>query len=372
MGPNSVMTINAHDKSELTRFVTLERKLMEKYPHYCSEIDSDVMNVMQKKSSFSGQLDLRLFIASKGHNDVARCAAIINKKYQSEKERGVGFIGFFAAAEDCSAEVAHMIGQAEQWLKENGVTRIIAPCNGGAPQNLGFLVAGFDESPMFPFLWTPPYYNDYIKSLRYNPTYPLWYYEIDFTTEAYKKAKQRYSGNHTVRIRPVSKKNWDRDLEIMRLLFNETFKDEWEFSSLSTGEMKEFFGQMKPILDSNQMQIAEVDGKPVGFCLGMPDLTPLFRSFEGTVGLMGIVKLLMKGKAYKRAGILGIGVLPEYRGQGISKGLAMKVYSHHEEKGMSRSFYYPVNERNAGSRGFAESLGGKGHVRYQVYDKVLQ
>ncbi len=38
---------------------------------------------------------------------------------------------------------------------------------------------------------------------------------------------------------------------------------------------------------------------------------------------------------------------------------------------LKSSMYYPVNERNVDSRGFAESIGGKGRLMCQVYDKNL-
>jgi GNAT superfamily N-acetyltransferase len=89
------------------------------------------------------------------------------------------------------------------------------------------------------------------------------------------------------------------------------------------------------------------------------------------VGIWQIIQLMLKAKKYTRGGILGIGVLTPYRGKGISKALAMKLYAFYESKGHRSGLYYPVNEGNKDSRGFAESIGGKGRMTYQVYDKQL-
>jgi predicted acetyltransferase len=87
---------------------------------------------------------------------------------------------------------------------------------------------------------------------------------------------------------------------------------------------------------------------------------------------MAIFKLLTgAAKKFERAGILGIGVTNEHRGKGLSKAIAMKLYGYHEELGLKSSLYFPVNESNVASRGFAESIGGKGRLTYQVYDKVF-
>jgi GNAT superfamily N-acetyltransferase len=370
---NSVIisTIDTSNKTALKRFVSLERKLLKNYPKYISDIDDDVIKLFNGKSQMFKEMEFALFVVSKEGVDVGRCAAIINKKFQAEKQPGSGFIGFFAAAKDCGGEVKELFSHAEDWLKEKGVTKIIAPSNGGAPQSMGFLAAGFDDDPMFPFPWHPPYFSAYIESLGYKPAHPLWYYEINFSNKKYQDAKQRHANNQAAVIRTILKKNWDKDIELLVDLLNKTFVNEWEFTSLDYAGAKEFFGPMKNILDPNQIQFAEVNGKPVGFCLALPDLTPLFRTFNGSVGLFDIPKLLFKTKKFQRAGILGIGVLDEYRGKGLSKALALSVYGYHERLGLKSSLYYPVNESNKESRGFAESIGGEGKMTYMVYDKIL-
>ena len=371
MNTSIVTTINPSDKSALKRFISLERKLMKDFPYYISEIDDDVAKMLTRKSLMAKEMEFGLFVVSRGGADVGRCAAIINKKFQAQKEAGAGFIGFFTAAEGCEQEVTEMIRQAEHWLKERGVTKVIAPANGGAPNAMGFMVTGFNEDPMFPFPWTPPYYRGYIENLKYQPTYPMWYYEVDFNSEKYRAAKQRYSNYDAAVIRTISKKNWNKDMEIVTEMLNETFLHEWEFTKMSHAEMKEFFGPMKSLLAPQQILIAEVDGKPAGFCFALPDLTPLFRTFKGSVGFIAIFKLLTRAKKFKRAGILGIGVTNEHKGKGLAKAIAMKLYGYHESLRLKSSLYFPVNESNMDSRGFAESIGGKGRLMYQVYEKVL-
>ena len=366
-----VINIDPSNKSALKRFVSLERELMKKYPLFISEIDGDVMKQLTKKSLLFKEMELGLFIVEKNGQGVARCAAIINKRFQAQKQPGAGFIGFFAAAKDCDQEVSEMIQSAETWLKERGVTKVIAPSNGGAPNSMGFLATGFDEDPMFPFPWHPPYYQPYIESLQYKPTYPLWYYEINFASKKYLEAKQRYANYDKTVIRPISKKNWDKDMETVTDMLNATFVHEWEFTKISHAEMKEFFGPMKDILAPQQILIAEVEGKPVGFCFALPDLTPLFRTFNGSIGLVAIFKLMTRANKFQRAGILGIGVVNDFKGKGLAKAIAMKLYGYHEALGLKSSLYFPVNESNMDSRGFAESIGGEGRLMYQVYDKKV-
>ncbi len=264
-----------------------------------------------------------------------------------------------------------MFEQAETWLKERGVTRVISPYNGAAFLGLGLLTTAFDEEPMFPFRWNPPYYADYFVNFNYDPTYPFWYYTIDFSSDKYRAVMRRAEENNTVLVRPINKKRWSQDLEIFRVLFNESFKEEWEFHPQTSDEFHEFFDPMKPVLDPHQMLIGELDGEPAGWCLGMRDWTPLFRSFKGKLGFIQIIKLMLRAGRYSRAGLLGIGVLPKCKGTGLAQALAATLYRRYEERGIKEAFYYPVNEDNTRSRKFAESMGGTGRVMYHCYDKRL-
>jgi GNAT superfamily N-acetyltransferase len=170
-------------------------------------------------------------------------------------------------------------------------------------------------------------------------------------------------------VRHVNKKQWNKDLETLQQVINGSFSEEWEFHPFTHEEIHEFFGQMKQVLDSRQMLIAEVKGKPAGFCFGLPDWNPLFRSLKGRLGPIQIIKFMFGVGRYNRAGMINIGVLPEYHGTGVAQALAATLYRRYEERGLREAFYYPVNEINIGSRKFAEAMGGKGRVLYHCYDK---
>ncbi len=219
--------------------------------------------------------------------------------------------------------------------------------------------------------WNPPYYEGYLASSGYQNTYPLWFYRVDFRSEKYRALQQRALANDEVIVRPINKKRWNQEIETFGGVMNEAFEEEWEFHPYSAAEFHEFFDPMKPVLDPRQMLIAEVSEKPAGFCLGLGDLTPLLRSFKGSLGPIQIIKLMLQASRYKRAGLIGIGVLPEFKGSGVAQALAATLYRRYEEQGLKEAFYYPVNETNVRSRRFAESIGGTGRLLYHVYDKRL-
>ncbi len=371
MPTSAIRLIDPSNSRALREFIALERQLVGHFPQFVSDIDADVENLLSGRSAFTAEMDYALWIGSENGKDCARIAALINPRYQAAKQEPVGFIGYFAAAPGCPDTVQTLFAEAEAWLHAHGVTRIIAPFQGSAFFGMGLLTADFDHDPMFPFPWHPPYYKDYLKQAQFQARHPLWRYSIDFQCPPYRAAKERVSQNPSVVVRPFNKSRWDDEIATFRHLMNETFKNEWEFHPHTLDEFHEFWDPRKTIMDPNQLLIGEVDGKPAGWCLGVGDWTPLFRSFQGKIGFLEILKLLWHAKRYRRAGLLGIGVLPKFHGNGLARNLAFTLFDYFERRGLQEAYYYLVNDDNVRSRGFAESLGGQGEVIYHAYDKTV-
>lgn len=367
-----VRNVPVSNEKLLKEFVQLERRLIGTNPCFVSEIDSNIMKRLGGRSAFFSDVKHALFIASDGIQDVARCAALINRRYQQAKGEALGFIGYFAARPDAASEVSAMLDQAEAWLREQNVSRVIAPHNGSFLLGFGLLTTAFEEKPVFPLGWHPPYYKEYFQNSGYHPTYPFWSYIVDFSSKKYRMAAQSTLRNKAVKILPINKKKWDVDLEKYRKLINETFKEEWEAHPHTSEEFHELFDPFKSVGDSGLLLMAEVKGMLAGFCWGVPDWNPILCSFKGKMGPLQIIKFILNGRRYKRAGLVGIGVLPEYRGTGVAQSLAITLYKRFEDKGLKEAFYFQVNESNTRSRRFAESIGGTGRILYHCFDKNLK
>jgi ribosomal protein S18 acetylase RimI-like enzyme len=368
--PAQVVALAVADKRERKRFIALERGLVGGDPLFVAEIDADLQKRLGGRSAFWQETEHTLLVASNGH-DVARCAPMINRRWQRGGREDVGFIGYFAAAPGAETAVADLLAAAERWLAERDVTRVVAPFSGDAFHGFGTQVAAFDEPPMFPLLWQPPHYPALFEAAGYEPTYPFWVYEIDFACDRYRTTSRLALDDARCTVRPFDKKRWDDELETVRRLQNETFRDEWEFHAMTRDEYGEFFGAIKPILDERQLLIANVDGEPVGFCWGVPDLTALFRSFNGRMGPVQIGRLLLRAKRFNRAGLIMVGVVDAQCGKHIGQTLAATLYRYYEQRGLNSAVYYVVNEHNLASRRLAESLGGRGRNLYTAYEKRL-
>jgi GNAT superfamily N-acetyltransferase len=362
-----VREIDPSDARELKRFVRLERELLGSEPLYWSDTDADVGKRLAGRSALARGMELRLFVS----DGIGRCAAIVNHRWQAEREPDTAFIGYLAAAPDAEEEIVEMLAAAEEWLAGRGATRVIAPVNGSGMLGMGVLTNAHDESPMFPLPWNPPYYARYVEAAGYSKAYPLYVYEVDLRSPQYERTSRSGIEEAQCSVRHIDKRRWSDDLDLYRRIFNAGFRDEWEMHEYDRAEFDALYGSLKPVLDSRFVLFGELDGETVGICAGLPDWTPLFRSFRGKFGALQLLRFLRGGKRIERAGLVTIALAPGHRGKRVGRTLAAHLFRTFEEMGLDRSPYYLVNEVNTASRGLAKSFGGQERLLYHCYDKRL-
>ena len=335
-----------------------------------------------RQSAFFQGVGVELLVATdSGGKPVARCAAIDNPRWRnSPRELGVGFdtrkaafIGYFAAAPGHLTEVRQMLRAAERWLKRRGVWRVIAPCNGNALVGMGLLTAGFTESPMFPMPWNPRYYVDYFERSDYAPRYPIWTYEIDFSSPEYRRFK-RVLSSPRCHVRPISKPSdkraWRADIDTLRTLFNRSFRGEWELQEFTQAEFQEW---ADPLLPENYVLFASIPNRrgPVGFAVGFPDWTPQFRASRGAPPPRA--DLRRAANKPQRAGVIGGALLRSLKGQQFSPTVAAEFFRRMEEEyNLPGALYHFINHANAASRGLGAAAGGRGRILYHCYDKIIR
>jgi GNAT superfamily N-acetyltransferase len=367
----TVRRVDPRSRRQLNAFVALERDLYADEPLAWHEPLGDQRKRWRGRSAYSDAMDFSLWIAEHDGRPVGRCAAVVNRRWQESHDDRRGAIGWIAAAREADGAVTEMLARAEDWLAAQDATAALAGFGGTAFLELGMLTGRFEESPMFPLRWDPPHLAPLLEAAGYERRYPLWAYWVDFASERYRRARDLALGRPGCTIREVSKARWKDELELLRALFNEGMRDEWELHQYTREEFAETYAPLKAIQDPRLMLFAECDGEPAGFAFGFGDLTPLFRSFGGRLGPRQVLQLMRKGKRWSRGGLVGIAVLDRFRGRGVGRALAARFFANLEEMGSPGSFYYLVNDHNRRSRAVAEAFGGEGRLDYHVLEKVL-
>ncbi|MEA2024498.1 MAG: GNAT family N-acetyltransferase [Actinomycetota bacterium] len=369
----AVTRVDPSDRRSLKRFVALDRVLWGHEPLHWSEPDADLVKRLRGRSAFNRDIDHALFVlADDAGQDIGRVVGYVNRRWQRQRGEDAGFVGNLSFASGTSTEdAAELFGAVEDWFRERRATHSICGIEGSGVLGYGVLVADHDVSPMFPIKWHPPSYPVLIEGAGYGVERRFWVYRVGFDNEQYRATSERVLGEARCRVRPVDRRHWKAEMALLTRLFNETFADEWVLNDLTEEELLASSGQMKSLVDPRTWLIAEVEGEPAGFCFGMADLAPLFRSFRGRMGPLQIVRLLLGVKNVDRHGLVIVGVRDRFRGRHIGQTMACTLYRHYEQQGITSALYYSVDDTNLSSRRLAESLGAEGRIQLHCYRKPL-
>jgi len=330
--------------------------------------------ISTKKNPFYNDADIALFLAQSNGKVAGRIAAIHNKKFNEYHDTNVGFFGFFECIDNQS--VANLLFKvASDWLKERNLTGVIGPASPGTMDEIGVLIEGYEYEPSILMPYNKTYYDKLISGAGYQKEMDLLAFRVTKDTVALDRidraeaiVKRRLPN---LKIREVNLKNFDTEVKIIREIFNKAWAKNWGFTPLSKEEFRHLAKDLKTIVDTDIAHVAEIDGKPVGFSIALPDFNQALKHINGKLLPFGIFKLLYYSRKIDRIRTALMGILPEYQGKGIDALLHREAIRNGLEKGYTSSELGWVLENNVEMVRVAERIGGSVEKVYRMYKKEM-
>lgn len=362
-----------NEKKRFTNFI---------YPFYKDEkhwvpplrIDQKKL-INTEKNPFFNNAEIALFLAEKDGKDVGRIAAIIDHRYNDYHSTKMGHFGFFECIDD--QHTANLLFRvASDWLRDRGMNKVMGPANPSMMDTIGVLIDGFDKDPYVMMPYNLPYYDKLIKNAGFEKAMDLFAYLIDTETVSVDRMRRAEKiVNHrlpNVDIRPVDLKKMDQEIKMVQKIFNAAWKNNWGFIPLSEEEIAALGKDLKLIIDTDYAHVAEIDGEPVAFSIGLPNINKILKSMNGRLFPFGIFKLLWKKRKLNELRTALMGVLPEYQGKGIDALLHLRSINNGLESGnKTTSEMSWVLETNTEMIRVAERIGGRLDKTYRMYSKEL-
>jgi GNAT superfamily N-acetyltransferase len=228
-----------------------------------------------------------------------------------------------------------LLDAAAGWLLARGRTAIRGPIDYSLNYPCGLLVDGFQTPPRIMMNHNPPYYAALLESwglVKAKDLYSWWFVDpYDMVSQWHRRAEwlARRGG---VRVRPFRKKDFEADVERCRDLYCSAYEDAWGFVRLTDTEFRYLAGQLERIAVPEMVLLAEVEGKPVGFSITVPDMHEAIRPLNGrltTLGLpIGLARLAYRVPRIKTARMLVLVVLEGYRRRGVSELLILSTLQY--------------------------------------------
>jgi hypothetical protein len=384
MAESDVRIIPATTDEQRRDFASFPWRLYKGDPNWVPPIFMDRLTLLNPaKHPFHEHADVQLFLALRGQEVVGTISALVNHRHNEVHHDKVGFFGFFETLEDPAISDA-LFDAATEWLRDQGMDAIRGPENFSQNEDCGLLIDGFDLPPVVMMPYNPRYYKGLIERAGFEKAQDLYAWDIltnifDYDVQRMPRkfvhVAEEVMKRPDVVIRKINMKEFDREIELFKTVYNAAWELNWGFVPLTDHEIEHLGQDLKMIVDPDLVYIALVDGKPAGVSLGLPDVNQALIKVRPQPNVWSLPLLLAKFMWYRRQidalRLLIMGVVPEHRALGIDAAFYVETARAAFAKGYERCEMSWILESNDMMNRIIERLGGHIYKTYRIYQKPL-
>ena len=367
-------------KADRKAFVDFAWEVYKDDPAWIPPLKDEVHGLITAgKNPWFEHARAQLWLAERGGKVVGRISAQVDELVLEHMGAGTGQWGFIDAL-DAEAAAA-LIATAEDWLRQQGMTRALGPFALGVWDEPGLEIEGFDEPPTVMMGHHKPEYAGWIEAAGYAKAKDLVTYEVDIANwwdERIAKLIEAGERNPRISIRRVNKSRFDEEARLILNLLNEAWSNNWGYIPLTESEIAYAGKKLKPIIYEDLVRVAEYDGEPVAFMLTIPDMNELLKDLNGELFPFNWAKLLwrLRKPRTRRARVPLMGVARKLHGKRLSTQLAFMLIEFTRRDvvkkfGVQIGEFGWILEDNKGMLSIAELPGARINHRYRIYEKAL-
>jgi len=367
--------VPAESGKAFRQFVDLPWEIYRGDPYWVPPLKSDVRSLLSLKHPFYRHADRGLFLALRDGRPVGRIAAILNRRHNEFHGDRAGFFGFFECRDDDEAAGA-LLSAAERWTADRGMNTIRGPVNPSTNEDCGLLVWNFLSAPFVMMTYNPPYYMDLLEEHGYRKAKDLfayWYHVGKKIPSRLEKIVDKVMKRETgLTVRHLDMKHFDEDLQAVRTIYNEAWEKNWGFVPMTDEEIDSMAGKLKPIVVPEIVNLAFVDGDPVGFAMGLPDFNHVLKVLNGRLTPWGAIRALGISKGIRSGRCLTLGVREKFRKRGIETPLFAMTWQGGIDLGYRYGEFSWVLEDNKPIHDAVTKVFSASHYKtYRIYEKPL-
>ena len=378
--PAEVLVRPVASAADRRAFVDLAWAVYKNDPAWVPPLKDEVQGLLNpKKNPWYGHARAKLWLAERDGRPVGRISAQVDDLVQTHMGAGTGQWGMFEALDGEAA--AALIATAEEWLREQGMTRSLGPISLSIWDEPGLEIEGFDEPPTAMMGHHRPEYRGWIEAAGYSKAKDLLTYEVgiaDWSDPLADRMVEAGEKNPRIRIRTVDKKRFDSEARIILNLLNDAWSANWGFVPLTEAEIAYAGKKLKPIIFEDLVRIAELDGEPVAFMITIPDINELIADLDGRLFPFGWAKLLwrLRKPRTRRVRVPLMGVASKLHNSRVATQLAFMLIEFTRRAavanyGASEGEFGWILEDNKGMVSIAQLPGARVNHVYRIFEKAL-
>jgi hypothetical protein len=367
-------------RADKKAFIDLAYRLNRADPNWVPPLRDEVNGLITPgKNPWFEHAEAEFFLAEVGGEAVGRISAQVDRLVLEHMGAGLGQWGMLEAEDEAIARA--LLEAAEAWLRGRGMTRAMGPFSLGIWDEPGLLVDGHDHPPMVMMGHNKAVYQAWVEGAGYHKVKDLYTYDTAVTRPfppLIERIVAAGEKNARIRIRKVDKSRFDEEAALILSILNEAWADNWGFIPLTDSEIAYAGKKLKPIVLEDMVLVAEYEGEPVAFMIGLPDVNEFIADLDGRLFPFGFVKLLWRLKRMRPKGgrVPLMGVVRKLHASRLASQLAFMMIEYIRRAGyghyrIERAEVGWVLDDNAPMISIADAIGARRNRTYRIYEKAL-
>ncbi len=283
-------------------------------------IDGEVKSLDPRTNPAFSFCQAKFWIAYKDKKPAGRIGAIINNKYNEKMGLRTGRISRIEFIDD-EAVSNRLFGEAETWLKLQGMNEVQGPLGFTNLDTQGLLIEGFDHLQSIASVYHLPYYQNHFMRLGYEKE--IDWLEFRLTIEAIpeKASKLAEMIQQRYRLKIITFRKISEIKPYVPKVFallNSAFEELFSVVAFDEVMVDYYTRKYFDFLNPEFVKLIETEnGDLAGFIIGVPSLSKAMQKAGGRLLPFGFIPVMRALKHPKEMDIFLTGVDPKLQGTGI-------------------------------------------------------
>ncbi len=337
------MSIDIHEaktKSDLKKFVKFPFELYKNNKFWVPPlINDEIKGLMPETNPAFENCKAKFWIAYKEEKIVGRIGAIINETFNEKTGEKTGRFTRLEFINDHEV-VSSLTKIAENWLREQGMNKVMGPLGFNNLDLQGMLVEGFEYIPSIASVYHMSYYLEHLEKLGYEKEIDWVEFRLTLTDTPVDKANRgaglimKRFGIEVVHFKNMAELLPHSD-DIFKIL-NDAFSDLPFVSPFSPKMMAYYKEKYIKIFNPEFVKMIKQKGEMIGFIIGLPSLSEAMQKANGKLFPFGFMHIL---KARKGIDVMDQ-VLTGVKKDVLSTGAGVILMAEIQKQMLSRGMKY--------------------------------
>ena len=371
-----IEVVRVANQVDLRTFIDLPWAIYSRDSNWVPPLKSEVRHILDTaRHPFWKFAERELFIARRDGRPVGRIAAIIDPNSNRFHEERAAAFGFFECLNDPEAAAA-LFAAATNYARDKGMAFVRGPLNPSTNYEIGMLIDGYEHPPVVMMTWNLPYYMELAEAAGFQKEKDLLAFYVgpeDFPAERTERLANVIVKRNNISMRCADKRHFAAEMALIKDIYHASWERSWGFVPMTDEEIDEMGRSVLRFADLDLVFFIYHGQNPAGVVVVLPDINPILKLFNGRIGPVGLLKLLLFGR--RKHGWRGtvFGFKEEYRKIGLPL-VAFDYCNRVLRDPRKRTSFLELGwnlEDNRDINQFDLDVGGRIYKRYRIFRKEL-